>query len=71
MYIDKKLHIPLYRQVERVLEEKIKSDEWPIGHQLPTEQELADLFDVSTITVKRAIIELVNKGYLYRLFIAK
>ncbi|ABO68571.1 MULTISPECIES: GntR family transcriptional regulator [Geobacillus] len=66
MYIDKKLHIPLYRQVERVLEEKIKSDEWPIGHQLPTEQELADLFDVSTITVKRAILELVNKGYLYR-----
>lgn len=66
MQIDKKLHVPLYRQVEEVLEEKIKSGQWEVGYQLPTEQELADLFDVSTITVKRAVIELVNKGYLYR-----
>jgi GntR family transcriptional regulator len=66
MQIDKNLHVPLYRQVEHVLEEKIKTGQWAIGSQLPTEQELSDLFDVSTITVKRAIIELVNKGYLYR-----
>ncbi|MFP5111667.1 GntR family transcriptional regulator [Bacillaceae bacterium C204] len=66
MKIDKNNHVPLYRQVELVLEEKIKSKQWDIGYQLPTEQELADLFDVSTITVKRAVIELVNKGYLYR-----
>ena len=66
MKIDKHNHVPLYRQVELVLEEKIKSKQWDIGYQLPTEQELADLFDVSTITVKRAVIELVNKGYLYR-----
>jgi GntR family transcriptional regulator len=64
--IDKNLHIPLYRQVEHVLEEKIKTGQWVIGYQVPTEQELADHFDVSTITVKRAIIDLVNKGYLYR-----
>lgn len=66
MQIDKKLHVPLYRQVEEVLEEKVKSGQWEVGYQLPTEQELADLFDVSTITVKRAVIELVNKGYLFR-----
>jgi GntR family transcriptional regulator len=66
MQIDKNLHVPLYRQVEHVLEEKIKTGQWEIGYQVPTEQELSDLFDVSTITVKRAIIELVNKGYLYR-----
>lgn len=66
MKIDKNNHVPLYRQVELVLEEKIKTSQWTVGYQLPTEQELADLFDVSTITVKRAVIELVNKGYLYR-----
>ncbi|WP_284035564.1 GntR family transcriptional regulator [Neobacillus sp. 114] len=66
MKIDKTLHVPLYRQVEQVLEEKVKTNQWPIGYQLPTENELAELFDVSTITVKRAVIELVNKGYLYR-----
>jgi len=36
------------------------------GYQLPTEKELSEHFDVSTITVKRAILELVNKGFLYR-----
>jgi GntR family transcriptional regulator len=66
MQIDKNLHVPLYRQVELVLEEKIKTGYWVIESQLPSEHELSDLFDVSTITVKRAIIELVNKGYLYR-----
>jgi GntR family transcriptional regulator len=52
--------------VEEVLEEKIKSGEWAVGYQLPSEQELAALFDVSTITVKRAVIDLVNKGNLFR-----
>ncbi|MDQ0269819.1 GntR family transcriptional regulator [Cytobacillus purgationiresistens] len=66
MQIDKNQHIPLYRQVENVLEEKITSGQWSVGEQVPTEQELADHFNISTITVKRAIIELVNKGYLYR-----
>lgn len=66
MKIDKSSHVPLYRQVEEVLEEKIISKQWEVGYQLPTEQELAVHFEVSTITVKRAIIELVNKGYLYR-----
>ncbi|MGM0922062.1 MAG: GntR family transcriptional regulator [Bacillota bacterium] len=66
MQIDKNQLIPLYKQVEHVLEEKIISGHWEVGSQLPTEQELSDLFDVSTITVKRAVIELVNKGYLFR-----
>jgi GntR family transcriptional regulator len=66
MKIDKNLHTPLYRQVEEVLEEKITSRQWAVGSQLPSEQELADLFSVSRITIKRAVIELVNKGYLYR-----
>lgn len=66
MQIDKSSHIPLYRQVERILEDKIISGQWEIGSQVPTEHELSDLFDVSTITVKRAVIELVNKGYLFR-----
>ncbi|MCM3569252.1 GntR family transcriptional regulator [Neobacillus mesonae] len=66
MKIDKNSHVPFYRQVEQVLEKKITSKQWEVGYQLPAEQELAEIFDVSTITVKRAVIELVNKGYLYR-----
>ena len=66
MEINKDSHLPLYRQVEQVLEYKISSGQWDEGFQLPTEQELATLFNISTITVKRAIIELVNKGFLMR-----
>ncbi|MCG7333721.1 GntR family transcriptional regulator [Sporosarcina sp. ACRSM] len=66
MRIDKNINIPYYQQVKNVIEEKLLSEEWPPGYQLPTEKELAAYFDVSTITVKRGILELVNEGLLYR-----
>lgn len=64
--INKDLSIPLYEQVKIYLEEKIISNEWAVGHRLPTEKELSKKFNVSNITVKRAIHELVNEGHLYR-----
>jgi len=74
--IDKSISVPLYYQIQEILEEKIISGEWDEGYQIPTEKELSNYFDVSTITVKRAIHELVNKGLLYRVrakgtFVAK
>jgi|SRR5690625_2988835 len=65
--IDKSISVPLYYQIQEILEDKILSGEWDEGYQIPTEKELSDYFDVSTITVKRAIHELVNKGLLYRI----
>lgn len=66
MKINKDLPTPLYHQVKNLLEDKIISMEWEAGYQLPTEKELANMLNVSTITVKRAVHELVNKGILYR-----
>ncbi|MFC7395352.1 GntR family transcriptional regulator [Scopulibacillus cellulosilyticus] len=66
MEINKDLPTPLYYQVQEILEDKIISGEWAEGYQLQTEKELAKLYNVSTITVKRALQELVNKGKLYR-----
>lgn len=66
MKLDKSLSIPLYQQLKTLLHEKIISGEWEIGDQLPTEQELADTLQVSRMTIKRAIFELVNEGLLYR-----
>lgn len=66
MTINRDLVIPLYHQIERVFEEKIISQEWPIGYKLPPEKELAKIYGVSNITIKRAIMDLVNKGYLFR-----
>lgn len=64
--LDPNLHIPLYRQVESILEDKIVSGEWEKGYRIPSEQELAQQFQVSNITVKRAVMELVQKGLIYR-----
>ncbi len=58
--------LPLYLQVKSMLEKKINSKEWASGAQIPTEKELASQFGVSSITVKRAVIDLVNEGLLYR-----
>ncbi|OJH20726.1 transcriptional regulator [Bacillus obstructivus] len=66
MKVNKNLPTPLYHQVKDYLEEKILLGEWDPGYQLPTEKELSAQFQVSTITVKRAIHDLVNKGILYR-----
>lgn len=66
MKVDKSNPLPLYLQVKDVLEKKINSHEWEPGEKIPTEKELAHQLDVSNITVKRAVIDLVNEGLLYR-----
>lgn len=64
--IDKMATVPLYAQVEAVLENRISSGVWEEGYQIPTETELALKLEVSNITVKRAIMNLVDKGMLVR-----
>lgn len=64
--INKDAPYPLYQQVKELLKKKIISGEWEKGYQLPTEKELGELYDVSTITIKRAILDLVDEGLLYR-----
>ena len=66
MILEKNSPIPLHRQVRQYLEGKIDSGEWEPGFKIPTEKELSSLFKVSNITVKRAILDLVNSGKLYR-----
>ncbi|WP_449354190.1 GntR family transcriptional regulator [Virgibacillus natechei] len=66
MVIDKGISTPLYQQVKNYLEDKIASGEWFPGYRLPAEKELAALFQVSNITAKRAILDLVNDGILHR-----
>src|SRR5690625_433738 len=66
MKINKNSPVPLYRQIEQAIEEKMNKEGWSPGYKLPTEKELANHFDVSAITVKRGIHELVNRGLLYR-----
>jgi GntR family transcriptional regulator len=48
------------------LRKKIESGEWPIGTQIPTEEELCTMFNVSRATVRTAVLELARQGYLLR-----
>lgn len=45
---------------------KIDSGEWPVGHVIPPEVEMAKQMSVSRATVRQAILELVTEGFLRR-----
>ncbi len=53
---------PLYAQIMRVLEEQIRSAHLQPGDKLPTQQELANHFQVSLAPVKQALRELEKRG---------
>lgn len=60
------LPTPLYHQIFLVLRDRIVAGELPHGAQLPTEHELAETFEVSRITAKRALDELAAEGLVAR-----
>lgn len=64
--IDREDHQKLYLQLYEILKRKIESDEWPLGSQIPTEEDLCNSFNVSRATVRTAVLELVRQGYLKR-----
>jgi GntR family transcriptional regulator len=64
--IDREDHQKLYSQLYEILKHKIESNEWPVGSQIPTEDELCKMFGVSRATVRTAVLELVRHGYLKR-----
>jgi len=64
--IDREDHQKLYLQLYEILKKKIESTEWTVGSQIPTEEELCKMFNVSRATVRTAVLELVRQGYLKR-----
>lgn len=60
------LPTPLYHQIFLVLRDRIVAGELAHGAQLPTEHELAESFEVSRITAKRALDELAAEGLVSR-----
>jgi GntR family transcriptional regulator len=64
--IDRDNHQKLYLQLLSILKKKIESGEWPLGSQIPTEEDLCKIYDVSRATVRTAVLELVRQGFLKR-----
>jgi len=64
--MEKDLPLPLYYKLRESIREKILKGEYPPGSKIPSEQELAQKYKVSRMTVIRAINDLVQEGLLYR-----
>ncbi len=58
--------IPLYHQVKCILMEAIEAGQWQLGQQLPAEGQFAEDFGVSKITIRQALQELADLGYVRR-----
>lgn len=57
---------PLYKQVKRLLTESLAGGEWGPNEAIPSESRLAQRFQVSIGTVRKAIDELVAEKILVR-----
>lgn len=61
---DGKAAIPLYQQVIDIIKNDINSGTYKAGARILNEFELAESYKVGRVTVRRAIEELVQQGYL-------
>ncbi|MBN1781213.1 GntR family transcriptional regulator [bacterium] len=65
MAIDYTSKMPLYRQIIEDIKRRIGAGHLKTGDQIASNAELARVYDVSMITVKKAIADLIKDGYLY------
>ncbi|MGH9397135.1 MAG: GntR family transcriptional regulator [Terriglobia bacterium] len=64
MAVNRTIDIPLYAQIREALREDLSKME--PGQAIPTEPELQTRFEVSRITVRKAVDDLVTEGFLVR-----
>ncbi len=58
--------VPLHEQISSWLRGRIESGEWPAETQLPSEHDLCSAFEVSRVTVRRALQTLEADGLIFR-----
>lgn len=64
--LDTNAQLPLYLQLKEILKNKINTGEYPENTKIPAESELIESYEVSRITVRKAVEELVEEGYLLK-----
>lgn len=57
---------PLYHQLMQRIADDIDKGNYPIGSRIPPEHELEETYQVSRVTVRRALAELTSEGMLER-----
>ena len=69
--MEKALHAdsasPLYRQLMQRIRADIASGIYPVHSRIPSEAELGDTYQVSRVTVRKALAELTREGLLRRM----
>ena len=55
---------PRYYQLKDVLKQEIEEEKYKKGDTFLTERQLQEKFGVSRVTVRQAVSELTNEGYL-------
>ena len=58
---------PKYFIVKKAIVENIDNDLYHSNEAIPSEKKLMELYNVSRITIRKAIDELVTEGYLYKI----
>lgn len=66
MSVGDEVPVPLYYRIRENLRELIVSGQLKPGNRVSSERELCEQYGVSSITVKRAVLDLVQEGLLYR-----
>ncbi|MFJ9382736.1 GntR family transcriptional regulator [Peribacillus sp. NPDC101481] len=64
--IQKNSPSPIYHQLEEEIKGAIQNLELVPGEMIPSEKEYTEKYGISRMTVRQAISNLVNGGYLYR-----
>lgn len=57
-------YVPLWRRIRQEIQAKIDAAVLKPGDKLPTTKELADQYDTSGVTVRKAIEVLIDTGVL-------
>ncbi len=59
--------VPVYHQLEKAIQKYIESGQLAVGDLLPPERDICRLNSLSLSTVRKALQNLVQNGYLYRI----
>lgn len=64
--LDRKHPLPLYYQLKEIIKKSIREGQYKLYERIPSENQLVAKYGVSRNTVRQALTELVNEGWLFR-----
>ena len=56
-----------YKRIENYIINRIESGKLRVGDQIETEEEIAQKFEISQLTVNKALSNLAKDGYIHRI----